>query len=100
VSDDTSRKLQMCFLQGYAAGGCVMYSAWNPKDNYDMVCKFFIVLLLQPTQCNIESSNHHTFCTFAHFRFGAGKSSVFCKSIDIKEKKIHIHFLCTLEEDN
>jgi hypothetical protein len=22
---------------------CVMYSAWNPKDNYDMTCEFFVV---------------------------------------------------------
>ena len=22
---------------------CVMYSAWNPKDNYDMRARFFIV---------------------------------------------------------
>jgi len=22
---------------------CVMYSAWNPKDNYDMRASFFVV---------------------------------------------------------
>jgi hypothetical protein len=32
VSDDIS-----------ACHPCVMYSAWNPKDNYDMACEFFVV---------------------------------------------------------
>jgi hypothetical protein len=35
VSDGTSHKLH--------ADGCVMYSAWNPKDKHDMACEFFVV---------------------------------------------------------
>jgi len=41
-------KLLMYFLQGdkvvhVSAGIHVMYSAWNPKDNYDMSASVFVV---------------------------------------------------------
>jgi hypothetical protein len=44
-SAHASRKLHMHFLQGYVSAGqsCVMYSAWNPKDNYDMSASVFLV---------------------------------------------------------
>jgi hypothetical protein len=40
-----SRKLHMYFLQGDVSAGqsCVMYSAWKPKDNYDMSASVFVV---------------------------------------------------------
>ena len=61
-SAHASPKLHMYFLQGdnvvniaaynrlrsqpcYVSAGhsCVMYSAWNPKDNYDMIASVFVV---------------------------------------------------------
>jgi hypothetical protein len=44
-SADASRKLHMYFLQGDVSAGhfCAMYSAWNPKDNYDMSASVFVV---------------------------------------------------------
>jgi hypothetical protein len=44
-SAHVSRKLHMYFLQGDVSPGqsCVMYSAWNPKDNYDMSASVFAV---------------------------------------------------------
>lgn len=50
-------------------------------------CESTALLLCQLMQRNSESSNHHTFCTLTYFKFGAGKSSVFCESTDIKVKK-------------
>jgi hypothetical protein len=32
---------QPCYVSAYHS--CVMYSAWNPKDNYDMRACFFVV---------------------------------------------------------
>jgi len=32
---------QPCYVS--AAHSCVMYSAWSPKDNYDMSASVFIV---------------------------------------------------------
>src|SRR5215471_10669617 len=34
-------KLRPCYVS--AGHSCVMYSAWNPKDNYDMSGSFFVV---------------------------------------------------------
>jgi hypothetical protein len=44
-SANASRKLHMYFLQGDVSAGhsCAMYSAWNPKDNYDMSANVFVV---------------------------------------------------------
>ena len=58
-SADASPKLHMYFLQGdnvlqvttalwtvnlwLGRGGAVMYSAWNPKYNYDMCASVFVV---------------------------------------------------------
>ena len=50
-SAQASPKLNMYFLQGddvvsryFTAGhSWVMYSAWNPKDNYDMSASVFVV---------------------------------------------------------
>jgi hypothetical protein len=47
-SAHASTNLHMYFLQGdnvvHVAGhSCVMYSAWNPKDNYDMSASVFVV---------------------------------------------------------
>jgi hypothetical protein len=44
-SAHASRKLHKYFLQGDVSAGqsCVMYSAWNPKDNYDMSASVFVV---------------------------------------------------------
>ena len=57
-SAHASHKLHMYFLQGdnvvhtrmrsqpcYISAGhsCVMYSAWNPKDNYDMSASVFVI---------------------------------------------------------
>jgi hypothetical protein len=30
---------QPCYVS--ACHSCVLYSAWNPKDNYDIACEFF-----------------------------------------------------------
>jgi hypothetical protein len=32
---------QQCYVS--AAHSCVMYNAWNPKDNYDMIASVFVV---------------------------------------------------------
>ena len=32
---------QPCYVS--AGHSCVMYSAWNPKDNYDMSASVFVV---------------------------------------------------------
>jgi len=32
---------QQCYVT--AVHSCVMYSAWNPKDNYDMSASVFVV---------------------------------------------------------
>jgi len=32
---------QPCYVT--AGHSCVMYSAWNPKDNYDMCASVFVV---------------------------------------------------------
>jgi hypothetical protein len=42
-SAHASRNLHTYFLQGYVSAGqsCVMYSVWNPKDNYDMSARCF-----------------------------------------------------------
>ena len=37
----TRMRSQPCYLS--ACHSCVMYSAWNPKDNYDMRASFFVV---------------------------------------------------------
>jgi hypothetical protein len=44
-SSHASCTLHMYFLQGdvSAEHSCVMYSAWNPKDNYDMSASVFVV---------------------------------------------------------
>jgi hypothetical protein len=44
-SAHASRKLHKYFLQGDVGAGqsCVLYSAWNPKDNYDMSASVFVV---------------------------------------------------------
>ena len=51
-SAHASHKLRMYFLQGddvvshvtsVLGHSCVMYSAWNPKDNYDMCASVFVV---------------------------------------------------------
>jgi hypothetical protein len=44
-SAHASRKLPMYFLQGDVSAGksCVMHSAWNPMDNYDMSASVFVV---------------------------------------------------------
>jgi hypothetical protein len=44
-SAHASRKLHMYFLQDDVSAGqsCFMYSAWNPKDNYDMSASVFVV---------------------------------------------------------
>jgi hypothetical protein len=44
-SSHASCTLHMYFLQGdvSAEQSCVMYSAWNPKDNYDMSASVFVV---------------------------------------------------------
>jgi hypothetical protein len=44
-SAHASRTLNMYFLQGdfTAEQACVMYSAWNPKDNYDFNAVVFVV---------------------------------------------------------
>ena len=50
-SAHASDKLHMFFLQGddvsafYVSAGrsCVMYSAWNPKDNYNMSASVFVL---------------------------------------------------------
>jgi hypothetical protein len=44
-SAHASRKLHMYFLQGDVIAGqsCVMYSAWKPKENYDMSASVFLV---------------------------------------------------------
>jgi hypothetical protein len=43
-SADASRKPHMYFLQGDVSTGhfCAMYSAWNPKDNYDQANVFVV----------------------------------------------------------
>jgi hypothetical protein len=40
-----NRKVHMYFFQGDVSAGqsCVMYSAWIPKDNYDMSSSVFVV---------------------------------------------------------
>jgi hypothetical protein len=44
-SAHASLKLHMNFLQRDVSAGqsCVMYSAWNPKDNYYMIASVFVV---------------------------------------------------------
>jgi hypothetical protein len=51
----TSHKLRMCSFRVHcvaqsacyvtACHSCIVYSAWNPKDDYDVVCEFIIVQL-------------------------------------------------------
>ena len=39
-----STELHAYFLQGVTSPlGILMYSAWNPKDNYDMSASVFVV---------------------------------------------------------
>jgi hypothetical protein len=44
-SAHASGTLHMYFLQGDDTAGqaCVMYSVWNPKDNYDLSASVFVV---------------------------------------------------------
>jgi hypothetical protein len=44
-SAHASRTLHMYFLQGNVSAeqACVVYRAWNPKDNYDMSSSVFVV---------------------------------------------------------
>jgi len=41
VADYTRMRSQPCYVS--VGHSCVMYSAWNPKDNYDMRASAFVV---------------------------------------------------------
>ena len=50
----------MTYQQRYVSGGhsCVMYSAWNPKDNYDMSASHSQVNLMLSTDIDIKETTY------------------------------------------